>query len=152
MRAYINEFLIGTGVAATLAVLSVSWTVRDVEAQLSDATRDEVLSVERCISNDTEAYIDPLEEKELIRAGIIKEDLDKVKITNEECGDILERTPRGTPLERAVAVSNVIQEVNIIRGSMKATVEGDVNGDGVVNAEDRTIASASSYAASQAAQ
>jgi len=152
MRAYINEFLIGTGVAAILAVLSVSWTVRDVEAQLSDVTRDHVLSVERCISNNTEASIDPLEEKELIRAGIIEEDLDKVKITNEECGDILERTPRGTPLERAVAVSNVIQEVNIIRGSMKVTVEGDVNGDGVVNAEDRTIASASSYAASQAAQ
>jgi hypothetical protein len=152
MRANINEFLIGTSVAAILAVLSVSWTVRDVEEQLSDVTRDEVLSVERCISINTEGSIDPLEEKELIRAGIIEEDLDKVKITNEEYGYILERTPGGTPLERAVAASNVIQEVNIIRGSMKVTVEGDVNGDGVVNAEDRTIASASSYAASQAAQ
>src|SRR5688572_29411184 len=80
MRAYINEFLIGTGVAAILAVLSVSWMVRDVEAQLSDVTRDEVLSVERCLSNNPEASIDPLEEKELIKAGIIEEDLDKVKI------------------------------------------------------------------------
>ena len=152
MRANINEFVIGTGVAVILVVLCVSWTVRDVAAQLSDVTRDEALSVERCISNNTDASIDPLEEKELIRAGIIEEDLNKVTITKEQCEYILERSPRGTPLERAIAASNVIQELNIIRRSMRVTVEGDVNGDGVVNAEDPRIASASSYAASQAAQ
>lgn len=132
-------------------MLCVSLTVRDVAARLSDVNRDEVFSVERCISNNADASIDPLEE-ELIRAGIIEEDLDKVTITKEKCEDILERTPQDTPLERAVAASNVIQELNIIRRSMGVTVEGDVNGDGVVNAEDPRIAPASSYAASQAAQ
>jgi hypothetical protein len=152
MRASIHEFLIGIGVAAILAVLCVSWTVRDAVAQLSEVTRDDVLSVEQCISNNTDASIDPPEKKELIRAGIIEEDLDRVTITSEECGDILERTPGGTPLEHAIAASNVIQELNIIRRSMKVTVEGDVNGDGMVNAGDSRIASASSYAASQAAE
>src|SRR3712207_5395801 len=98
-----RSFLIGIGVAAILTVLCISWTVRDAVAQLSEVTRDDVLSVEQCISNNTDASIDPPEKKELIRAGIIEKDLDRVTITSEECGDILERTPGGTPLEHAIA-------------------------------------------------
>jgi hypothetical protein len=146
-----SKCLSGAGVVTILAALCMSWPVRDGAAQVNGATSDEELTVEQCINGNTDTSIDPAEEKELIRAGIIENKLDEL-ITKEVCEEIIDRTPGGTPVERAIAADNVIHEREIVQRSMKAAVKGDVNGDGVVNAEDSKIASASSYAASQAAQ
>src|SRR5215211_2078115 len=152
MRPFMSKCLIGAGVVTILAALCMSWTVRDGVTQANGATSDEELTVEECINGNTDTSIDPAEEQELIRAGIIENKLDEITITKEVCGEIIDRTPDGTPVERAIAADNVIQERDIVQRSMKTAVKGDVNGDGVVNAEDSKIASASSYAASQAAQ
>jgi hypothetical protein len=152
MRPFISKCLIGAGIVTILAALCMSWKVRDGVTQVNGATGDEELTVEQCINGNTDTSIDPAEETELIRTEIIKNKLDEITITKEECGEIIDRTPGSTPVERAVAADNVIQELAFVQRSMKAAVKGDVNGDGVVNAEDSKIASTSSYAASHAAQ
>jgi hypothetical protein len=142
MMPRIGKGLIGAVVVVTLAALCVSG---------NEATADNIQTVEQCIDNKTNASVEPFEET-LVREGIIREELVKIEITNEVCEEIIARTPGGTPIESAVAAVNVIQELDIIQERMKTAVEGDVNGDGVVDAADSKTASAASYAASHAAQ
>lgn len=152
MRWYIISKYLITAAVAVLMILCLSWTSRDGVAQPNDAISDDVLTVEQCINDNTDASIKPLEKKILIKAGIIEEQLSNMTVTREECREIIARTPGGSPVERIIAAGNVIQEIDIIRKSMKEAAEGDVNGDGVVNAQDIRTGSAASYAASHTAQ
>jgi hypothetical protein len=68
------------------------------------------------------------------------------------CEEIIDRTPGGSPIARAVAVGNLTQEGQIIEKSMEDAADKDVNGDGRVDAEDERIADAASFAASLAAR
>jgi hypothetical protein len=121
-------------------------------AQLNDAADDETLTVEQCINDNTDTPLKRVEEKALIEAGIIDENLGNRLLTKEVCGDIIARTKDRSPMERIIMTANVIQELDIIQRRMKKAVEGDVNGDGAVSAQDSRVVSASSYAASHAAQ
>lgn len=150
-RHAISKYFI-TSVVAVLMVLCLSWQSRDGLAQPNDATGDDVLTVEQCINSNTDASIKPVEKTVLIKEGIIEEHLSNRKVTREECKEIVARTPNGSPVERLVAAGNVTQEVNAVQNSMNDAVEGDVNGDGVVDVQDARTASAASYAASQTAQ
>lgn len=153
MRQYniISKYLI-ISVVAVLIVLGLSWTSRDSVAQPNDAIGDDVLTVEQCVNDNTNASIKPAEKKILIKEGIIEEQLSDRKVTKEECRKIMTLTPNGSPLERLIAAGNVIQEIDAVQNSMKEAVEGDVNGDGVVDVQDTRVASAASYAASHTAQ
>jgi len=153
MRRYIiSKYLITIAVVAVVMMLCPSWTSREGVAQPNDATGDEILSVEQCIDDNTDASIKPLEKKVLVKAGIIEEQLSNMTVTKEVCREIIARTPNGSPVERIIAAGNVTQEISVIQRSMKKAVQGDVNGDGVVNAKDTKIASSASYAASHTAQ
>ncbi len=153
MRQYniISKYLI-ISVVAVLIVLGLSWTSRDSVAQPNDAIGDDVLTVEQCVNDNTNASIKPAEKKILIKEGIIEEQLSNRKVTKEECRKIMTLTPNGSPVERIIAAGNVIQEIDAVQNSMKEAVEGDVNGDGVVDVQDTRVASAASYAASHTAQ
>ena len=153
MRRYIiSKYLIATAVVAVVITLCLSWTSREGVAQPDDATGDEGLTVEKCINDNTDPSIKPLEKKAVVKAGIIDEQLADVTVTKDVCGEIVARTPEGSPVERIIAAGNVTQEIDVIQKSMKEAVEGDVNGDGVVNVKDTRIASSASYAASHTAQ
>jgi hypothetical protein len=153
MRQYIiSKCFVTTTVFAVVVILCLSWTSRDGVAQPNDAIGDDVLTVEQCINDNTDASIKPVEKKILIEESIIEEQLSNTTITNEVCREIVARTPHGSPVERIIAAGNVTQAIDVIQKSMKEAVEGDVNGDGVVNEKDTRVASAASYAASHTAQ
>ena len=78
--------------------------------QVNGATRDETLTAEQCINGNTETPINPAEEQELIRAVIIENKLNEIKITKKVCEGIIDRTPGSTLVERAAAADNMIQE------------------------------------------
>jgi hypothetical protein len=121
-------------------------------AQVNEATDDDKLSAEQCIENNTpNGSVEPFEEA-LVDAGIVNTELHKIRITSAMCEEVIARTPGGSPIARAAAVGNLIQELQIVKDSMKNAADNDVNDDGKINAEDRTIAASASYAASHAAQ
>ena len=150
MRSYIDKsFIVAAGFAATVAI--VSCLACAGPAQVDTTTDDEVLTAEQCIDNNTPGSVEPFE-KALVREGIVNADFDKISMTRGMCEDIIERTPGGSPIARAAAVGNLTQELQIIKETMENVADGDVNGDGSDNAEDRRIADSASYAASHAAQ
>jgi hypothetical protein len=120
-------------------------------AQTNGAS-DDVRTVGQCINDHTDAPMNPLDEKILLEEGIIEKQRSNMTITKEICREIIARTPHGSPMERIIVAGNVTQEIGVIQKSMKEAVQGDVNGDGVVNAQDTRIASSASYAASRIAQ
>jgi hypothetical protein len=154
MRRYIiSKYFITTVIVAVVTtLLCLSWTSRDGATQPNDPVSDDVLTVEQCINDNTDASIKPIEKKILVKAGIIEEQLSNMTVTKEVCRGIVARTPDGSPVERIIAADNVTQEIGVIQKSMKEAVEGDVNGDGAVNAKDTRTASAASYAAAHTAQ
>jgi hypothetical protein len=68
------------------------------------------------------------------------------------CKEVVERTPGGSPVERAAAVGNLTREFRIIENSMEDASQGDVDGDGGVDAKEEKIAASASFAASRAAR
>jgi hypothetical protein len=103
IRLLISKLPIGAGVTIILAVLLMTWTVREGVTQVNGATSDETLTAEQCINGNTATSIEPAEERELIRAGIIESRLDEIKITKYVCKEIIDRTP----VERAVAAVSI---------------------------------------------
>src|SRR5918998_3996882 len=151
MRSHFDESLIRAGLAATMTVVGLSWLAYAGAVHADMATYDELLTAERCIDNNTTGSIEPFEEA-LIAEGIVNTELDKINLTREMCEEIIDRTPGGSPIARAVAVSNLTQEGQIIKKSMEDAADKDVNGDGRVDAEDERTADAASLAASLAAR
>lgn len=117
----------------------------------NEAPDGDTLTARRCIESNTNGSVEPLEEA-LMKEGIIKVGLDDMTLTSGMCEEIIERTPDGTLVERAVAAANLTQEVDIIEDSMVDAAGKDINGDGRVDDKDTTAASSSSYAAAHAAQ
>jgi hypothetical protein len=68
------------------------------------------------------------------------------------CKEVVERTPGGSPVERAAAVGNLTRELRTIENSMEDASQGDVDGDGGVDAKEEKIAASASFAASRAAR
>ena len=54
IRLLISKLPIGAGVTIILAVLLMTWTVRDGVTQVNGATSDETLPAEQCINGNTE--------------------------------------------------------------------------------------------------
>jgi hypothetical protein len=152
VKPHVGKSVVAAGFAATLAALWLSCMASYGGAQVNEATDDDKLSAEQCIENNTpNGSVEPFDEA-LVDEGIVNTELHKIRITSAMCEEVIERTPGGSPIARAAAVGNLIQELQIVKNSMKNAADNDVNGDGKVNAEDRTIADAASYAASHAAQ
>jgi hypothetical protein len=112
MRPYIIRNLIGTGVAV-LVLLCVGWPVYYAVAQANHGT----LTVEECLAEGN-ASMDPIAE-DLIKEGIIGENLLSTKVTDGMCEDVLERTPDGTPVQRFVTAQNYIQEIKLIENAIR---------------------------------
>lgn len=152
MRLYVISKYPIISAVAVLMVLGLSWTSRDSAAQPNDGIGDDVLTVEQCINDNTDASIKPADQRILIEEGIIDEHLSNRKVKSEECREIITRTPDSSLAERIIAAGNVIQEIDAVQNSMNEAVGGDVNGDGVVDVQDTRTAAAASYAASHTAQ
>jgi hypothetical protein len=112
-RRYFGKYLIGIGVAATLMALCVGWPIYDAVAQANDGT----LTVEECLAEGN-ASIDPIAE-ELIKEGIIGENLLSTKVTDGMCEDVLQRAPDDTPVQRLVTAQNYIQENQRIENAIR---------------------------------
>ncbi|MGI8911439.1 MAG: hypothetical protein ACR2JR_12945 [Rubrobacteraceae bacterium] len=140
------------GIAVIVVTFGAGCAFDQGVAQDDGAASDGALTIHRCINDRTSAPLVPMEERSLVEAGIVRDDLGKTEITREACEEIMDRTPGGGAIERAVMAGNVVQELDLIREDMETAVEGDVNGDGVVNAEDSRTASTASQAAARAAR
>jgi hypothetical protein len=134
-----------------VAIVGVSSLAYAGPAQGNKGTDDDLLTAEQCIDNNTAGSVEPFEE-ELVAEGLVHTELNKINITHGMCEEIIERTPGGSPIARAAAVGNLTQELQIIKKSMEEASGKDVNGDGMVNAEDTEIANSASIAATRAAQ
>jgi hypothetical protein len=135
MSSYFDKSLKAVGLAATVAIVGVSSLACAGPAQGNKVTADDLLTAEQCIdTNATKGSVEPFEDA-LVAEGIVDTNLDKISITHGMCEEIIERTPGGSPVERAAAVGNLTQELEIIKKSMEDAAEKDVNGDGRVNAE-----------------
>src|SRR5215211_1045627 len=122
-RWYIGKYLIGIGVAAALMALCVGWPIYDAVAQANDGT----LTVEECLAEGN-ASIDPIAE-DLIKEGIIGENLLSTKVTDGMCEDVLQRAPDDTPVQRLVTAQNYIQENQRIENAIsEATGEAAAKG------------------------
>jgi hypothetical protein len=118
-RWYIGKYLIRIGVAAALMALCVGWPIYDAVAQANDGT----LTVEECLAEGN-ASIDPIAE-DLIKEGIIGENLLSTKVTDGMCEDVLQRAPDDTPVQRLVTAQNYIQENQLIVNAIReAAAEG----------------------------
>ena len=151
MSSYFDKSLKAVGLATTVAIVGVSSLVCAGPAQGNKGTDDVPLTAEQCIDNNTAGSVEPFED-DLIAEGLVTTELNKIPITRGMCEEIIERTPGGSPIARAAAVGNLTQELQIIKKSMEETSGKDVNGDGMVNAEDEKIAVSASFAAARAAQ
>jgi len=152
MSSCFDKSLIAVGFAATVAIVGVSGLAYAGPAQGNEATHDDLLTAEQCIDNNTTmGSVEPFE-KALVAEGLINTRLNKISITHGMCEEIIERTPGGSPIARAAVVGNLTQELQIIKKSMEDASGKDVNGDGMVNAEDKKTADSASFAAAHAAQ
>ena len=152
MRSHFQRNLLATGFAATVTVMSLISLACAGSVGVESAADRNVLTAEQCIDNNSAAgSVEPLEEA-IISAGVVDEDLGKITITQDMCNEVVERTPGGSPVERAAAVGNLTQELRIIENSMEDASQGDVDGDGRIDAKDRKIAASASFAASRAAR
>jgi hypothetical protein len=150
MSSYFDKSLKAVGLAATLAIVGVSSLVYAGPAQGNKVT-DDLLTAQQCIDNNTAGSVEPFE-KNLVAEGLVDTELNKISITHGMCEEIIERTPGGSPIARAAVVGNLTQELQIIKKSMEDVSGKDVNGDGVVNAEDKKTSDSASFAAAHAAQ
>jgi hypothetical protein len=112
-RWYIGKYLIGIGVAAALMALCVGWPIYDAVAQANHGT----LTVEECLAEGN-ASMDPIAE-DLIKEGIIGENLLSTKVTDGMCEDVLQRAPDDTPVQRLVTAQNYIQENQLIVNAIR---------------------------------
>jgi hypothetical protein len=153
MGSYIDKsFIVASGFAATVTIVGMSWLAYAGAAQADKVTDDDLLTAEKCIGNNTiNGSVEPFEES-LVAEGIVNTDLDKITITHGMCEEIIKRSPGGSPIARAAVVGNLTQELQIIKKSMEDASGKDVNGDGMVNTEDKRIADSASFAATHAAR
>src|SRR5918995_2930131 len=151
MSSCFAKGLKAVGLAATVAVVGVSSLACAGPAQGNKVTDDDLLTAEQCIDNNTVGSVEPFEE-DLVAEGLVNTELNKISITQGMCEEIIERTPGGSPIARAAVVGNLTQELQIIKKSMEDASGKDVNGDGVINAEDNKTADSASLAAAHAAQ
>jgi hypothetical protein len=150
MSSYFDKSLKAVGLAATLAIVGVSSLACTGPAQGNKVT-DGHLTAQQCIDNRTAGSVEPFEE-DLVAEGLVNTELNKIPITRGMCEEIIERTPDGSPIARAAVAGNLTQELQIIKKSMEDASGKDVNGDGMVNAEDNKTANSASFAAAHAAQ
>src|SRR5918995_1091164 len=150
MSSYFDKSLKAVGLAATLAIVGVSSLACTGPAQGNKVT-DGHLTAQQCIDNRTAGSVEPYEE-DLVAEGLVNTELNKIPITHGMCEEIIERTPRGSPIARAAVVGNLTQELTTIKKSLEDASGKDVNGDGMVNAEDKETADSASLAAAHAAQ
>src|SRR5215211_6799632 len=151
MSSYFDKSLKAVGLAATLAIVGVSSLACAGPAQGNKVTDDDLLTAEQCIDNNTAGSVESFEE-DLVAEGLVNTELNKISMTHGMCEEIIERTPGGSPIARAAVVGNLTQELQIIKKSMEDASGKDVNGDGMVNAEDNKTADSASFAAAHAAQ
>jgi hypothetical protein len=150
MSSYFDKSRKAVGLAATVAIVGVSSLACAGPAQGNKVT-DEHMTAQQCIDNKTAGSVEPFEE-DLVAEGLVNTELNKIPITRGMCEEIIERTPGGSPIARAAVVGNLTQELKTIKKSMEDASGKDVNGDGMVNAEDKKTADSASFAAAQAAQ
>src|SRR5215216_2035412 len=150
MSSYFDKILKAVSLAATLAIVGVSSLACTGPAQGNKVT-DGLLTAEQCIDNNTAGSVEPFEE-DLVAEGLVNTEPNKISITHGMCEEIIERTPGGSPIARAAVVGNLTQELQIIKKSMEDASGKDVNGDGMVDAEDNKTANSASLAAAHAAQ
>ncbi len=150
MSSYFDKSLKAVGLAATLAIVGVSSLACTGPAQGNNVT-DGHLTAQQCIDNTTAGSVEPFEE-DLVAEGLVNTELNKIPITRGMCEEIIERTPGGSPIARAAVAGNLTQELRIIKESMEDASGKDVNGDGMINAEDNKTADSASLAAAHAAQ
>jgi hypothetical protein len=150
MSLYFDESLRAVGLAATVAIVVVSSLACASPTQGNKVT-DDHMTAQQCIDNKTAGSVEPFEE-DLVAEGLVNTELNKINITQGMCEEIIERTPGGSPIARAAVVGNLTQELQIIKNSMEDASGKDVNGDGMVNAEDNKTADSASFAAARAAQ
>src|SRR5215212_3591742 len=150
MSSYFDKSLKAVGIAATVAIVGVTSLAYAGLAQGNKGT-DDHLTAEQCIDNNTARSVEPFEE-DLVAEGLVNSELNKITITHAMCEEIIERTPRGSPIARAAVAGNLTQELQTIKKSMEDASGKDVNGDGMVNAEDNETANSASLAAAHAAQ
>src|ERR671912_123316 len=103
-RQYAGKYLVGIGVAAALMALSVGWLVSDAAAQTNDPPDNGAVSVEECLGK---AYspVGPTGQT-LAREGVIEENLLPTLVTDDMCGDVLERAQNGGPVQALVAAQS----------------------------------------------
>jgi hypothetical protein len=150
MSSYFDKSLKAVGLAVTVAIVGVSSLACAGPAQGNKVT-DEHMTAQQCIDNNTADSVEPFEE-DLVAEGLVNTELNKIPITRGMCEEIIERTPGGSPIARAAVVGNLTQELQIIKKSMEDASGKDVNGDGMINAEDNKTADSASLAAAHAAQ
>jgi hypothetical protein len=150
MSSYFDKSLKAFGLAATLAIVGVSSLACTGPAQGNKVT-DGHLTAQQCIDNRTAGSVEPFEE-DLFAEGLVNTELNKIPITRGMCEEIIERTPGGSSIARAAVAGNLTQELKIIQKRMEAASGKDVNGDGMINAEDNKTADSASLAAAHAAQ
>jgi hypothetical protein len=150
MSSYFDKGLKAVGLAATLAIVGVSSLACAGPAQGNKVT-DGHLTAQQCIDNRTAGSVEPFEE-DLVAEGLVNTELNKIPVTRGMCEEIIERTPGGSPIARAAVAGNLTQELKIITKRMKDASGKDVNGDGMINAEDNKTADSASLAAAHAAQ
>ena len=151
MSSYFDKSLKAVGLAATVAIVGVLSLACSGPAQGYKVTDDDLLTAEQCIDNNTAGSVASFEE-DLVAEGLVNTELNKIPITRGMCEEIIERTPDGSPIARAAVVGNLTQELKIIKKSMEDASGKDVNGDGMINAEDNKTADSASLAAAHAAQ
>ena len=151
MSSYFDKSLKAVGLAVTVAIVGVSSLACAGLAEGNKVTDDDLLTAEQCIDNYTAGSVEPFEE-DLVAEGLVNTELNKISITHGMCEEIIERTPGGSPIARAAVAGNLTQELQTIKKSMEDASGKDVNGDGMVNAEDHETANSASLAAAHAAQ
>jgi hypothetical protein len=139
MKSYLEKGLLAAGFAASVALAGVISSSCVGPEEVGKAANENVLTAEQCIDDNS-------------AAGVVERDLDKVTITQDMCKEVVERTPGGSPGERAAAVGNMTQELRIIENSMEDASQGDVDGDGRVDGMDGKVIASASFAASRAAR
>jgi hypothetical protein len=150
MSSYFDKSLKAVALAATVAIVGLSSLACAGPAQGNKVTDDDLLTAEQCIDNNTAGSVEPFEE-DLLAEGLVNTELDKISITRGMCEEIIERTPGGSPIARAAVAGNLTQELQTIKESMEDASGKDVNGDGMVNREDKKTAESASFAAARAA-
>src|SRR5918994_1772380 len=100
MSSYFDKSLSkAVGLAATVAIVGVSSLACAGPAQGNKVT-DDLLTAQQCIDNKTAGSVEPFEE-DLVAEGLVNTELNKIPITHGMCEEIIERTPRGSPIARA---------------------------------------------------